>query len=265
MSNKHIQYPFDRNVCIPDDIENRIDRLLSTSDVVNVEDMILDVYNLFERTIFCNPSYCDFYAGMEKENKNEIFNDTNRLKYFLGGCCEGGSLSIPLNKAKLINRHIGGITEYMNSRSVTTLENIGWCEKVNGSIVTRVLSDNSCIFSIYDEPYNLCAIHLYVDDNPELELFDFKPTSCMLFPVDIIRVGSKLLITSVSMNTCGITRYGDYHISHKCLHNTSNHGLPIYKFSEYALRKLLGDKRYRIIDSQYKRWFGRRHGYGKTV
>ncbi|WP_139489526.1 DUF3109 family protein [Brevibacillus dissolubilis] len=132
-------------------------------------------------------------------------------------CCEGGQpysvdgWQIPLLEQEgpqIIERFFTG-----SAHRYASQHGIWDREKEAGTPAT---CSGSCLFYREVDGTRLCAIHAHAI-RADKDVYSLKPFSCQLYPIELIQLGSYVLITALTEETAPFSRWGyDYLDSFYC-------------------------------------------------
>ena len=235
------------------DVQRRVDRYLNTADLLEVDEYLIDVKNIFERKFMCCIENCDFYVRYNEDKK--LFNNKNKsIKYVDKSCCYGGSLEIPQTLIDNIDKHIDSICEFCDEECKEHIKKKGWKHKINKNLtgVGTLPKDNRCLFTFVENGMPYCALHRYALETNN-NILDFKPFECFLYPLEIMEIDGKILLTSVDNrgSNQGFIRWGDVHCPQGCQFKTK-YGLPMYEYAKDVIELTLGKGVYLMLDKIYK-------------
>lgn len=163
-------------------------------------------------------------------------------------CCEDGQpYSMTLKAEENLAQHASHIIEAyfdpdkkLHAQQHGYTERLPYAQKTASVSVIKKCGAGHCFFLGYDkeqetqEPF--CTIHRYAEQH-SLPLYDLKPFSCSLFPLDIIEAGGKLYLTALTQETAKFSRWG-YEYQHyicvnKQLRETLEPELPYFALESY--------------------------------
>lgn len=126
-------------------------------------------------------------------------------------CCEGGQpYALEERQVSLLNRELPAIDRHFsaNKRFPTWSEQRIWDDRQPAG--TLRLEHGHCVFFQEINGKYGCAIHAYAEQT-NAELYSLKPFSCLLYPLELIDTGEKILLTALTEETAAFSRWGtDY-------------------------------------------------------
>lgn len=236
-------------------IQHKITRFMETTELEEIDGTYLvDVNNLFRRKFMCCPENCDFYIH-HKQSGKKLFGEKAEVDWVDKGCCFEGSLEIPAELIERIDNDIDEIVKICDEDCRNHILKKGWKKKITKDLigVNYLPKDRRCLFTfIGDDGMPMCALHRHAL-NKGVDVLEYKPFECFLYPLEIMEIDGKILITSIDGNgsTQGFVRWGDVHLAQKCQHSTV-HGLPMYEYAKDVIVNVLGEKVYNAMDKIYK-------------
>ncbi|NGQ97116.1 DUF3109 domain-containing protein [Brevibacillus sp. SYP-B805] len=126
-------------------------------------------------------------------------------------CCEGGQpYAVDAWQIPFIDREAAAVlTGYLDPGRIARAEKHGIWEQGNrlGSIP---LHEGSCYYCTAINGSRGCALHAHAEATGQ-DLYALKPLSCQLYPLEMIEMGDRVLITAVTAQTATFSRWGtDY-------------------------------------------------------
>ena len=243
-------------------VQRALTRFLNTAELLEIEgNIIIDVNNIFRRTFMCCKENCDFYIHYDNQNsENKLFGNKGNDKKVLWTdkcCCYGGSLEIPQELIDAIDANLDGILEFCDDECKAQIQKRGWKKKITKELtgVGCLSKDKRCLFTTIDEHgMPLCALHAYALSRNE-DVLKYKPFECFLYPLEIMEIDGKILITTIDNNglTQGFLRWGDVHLAQGCQTKTCN-GIPMYQYGKDVIELVLGKSVYKKIEKAYHVW-----------
>lgn len=125
-------------------------------------------------------------------------------------CCEKGEpYSVPYQQVKRIEEYVAKMEEgYLLPGAKQAIQEKGIWQ--TGTLDTIKRHEGNCLFVTICDGKSCCAIHAHAAALDH-EVFPVKPFSCQLYPIDIIRMPDKILITALTEETVGFSRWSkDY-------------------------------------------------------
>lgn len=233
-------------------VRRRLLRFLETANIIETDEYIIDVDNIFKRKFMCCKENCDFY--IHHKEKNKLFG-AESIDWVDKSCCYDGSLEIPDSLILKIDEHLDGILNFTDKECKEHIVKNGWKHKISKKLtgIGALPKDGRCLFTTVDkEGMPLCALHSYAL-SIGADILEFKPYECFMYPLDFIQIDEKILITSIDNHgsTQGFIRWGDTHLAQGCQYKTE-HGLPMYEYAKDIICLTLGKKVYNDLDKLYK-------------
>lgn len=238
-------------------LQMRLTHFLDTANLVETDNCIIDVDNMFKRKFMCCRDNCDFYAYESHSNKG-LF-DVNKGTFYDKACCLGGSLEISDELIENIDNHLDGILEFCDDECAEQIKKskAGWKKvykenKITYTNVGSLKKDNRCLFTFVEDGMPMCALHRYALSIGE-NVLKFKPFECYMYPLDFIEIvdRGKTLITTIDITTQGFLRWGDVHLGQKCQYSCE-HGEVMYKYGKDVIVSVLGRSVYDEIDKAFQ-------------
>lgn len=240
-------------------VQRSLLRFLNTAELLEIDNLLIDVNNLFKRKFMCCRENCDFYIHYGQQSDNKLFGKKTETKVEWTDkcCCYGGSLEIPKELIDTIDEHLDGILEFCDEECKAQIQKRGWKKKITKELtgVGSLTKDKRCLFTTIDEHgMPLCALHAYALSRNE-DVLKYKPFECFLYPLEIMEIDGKILITTIDNNgtTQGFLRWGDVHLAQGCQTKTCN-GIPMYEYGRDVIERTLGKHTYDKIEKAYQVW-----------
>ncbi|MGE5703096.1 MAG: DUF3109 domain-containing protein [Clostridia bacterium] len=117
------------------------------------------------------------------------------------------------------------------------------------------LHHGTCLFAQSINGQLCCSIHAHAEGTGR-DVYDVKPFSCQLYPLELIQVGSHVLITALTEETASFSRWGFDYLDEFYCANQERRRLathldeslfslegyrPAYQWGETLLRRAFGD------------------------
>lgn len=241
-------------------LQYRLKAFMETTELLKVDDCLVDVANLFDRHFMCCRENCDFYIHCSSGDNRKLFDNKVVVEYVDKCCCQGGSLELPEDLIATIDANIDGIVKLCDPQCAEQINKKGWKRsyKEGGERYTCVgylRKDHRCLFTfISEDGMPMCALHRYALNKGE-DILKYKPFECYMYPLEFIEVDDKVVITSVDNRgtTQGFLRWGDVHVGQACQCKTHN-GIPMYQYGKEVIESVVGKSTYKKIDAAYKNW-----------
>jgi hypothetical protein len=171
-------------------------------------------------------------------------------------CCENGQpYAVAQWQPSILDDAANEIVaRYFPQQSKQTVERYGIWDTGNSQGSLQSLHGN-CLFFKEINGRSCCAIHAYAEDENQ-DVYQLKPFSCQLYPLELIEVGESVLITALTEETAVFSRWGfDYLEQFYCasqprrkLATHLDESLfsvdgyrPAYKWSEFVIRRAFGE------------------------
>ncbi|MGD8191738.1 DUF3109 family protein [Brevibacillus ginsengisoli] len=125
-------------------------------------------------------------------------------------CCEKGEpYSVPYQQVQRMERYVAQMKDgYLMPEVKQTIQEKGVWQ--TGTLDTIKRHEGNCLFVTTCNGKSCCAIHAHAAAHDH-DVFPVKPFSCQLYPIDLIRMPDKILITSLTEETVGFSRWSkDY-------------------------------------------------------
>lgn len=112
----------------------------------------------------------------------------------------------------------------------------------------------NCLFATDIGGVRCCALHAFAEAEGQ-DVYLLKPISCQLYPLDLIELDGLILITALSEETAGFSRWADSYLDHFYCANQSRRKQashldpqlfslegyrPAYEWGQLVLERLLG-------------------------
>ena len=150
-----------------------------------------------------------------------------------GACCTMESkYGAPLleEEISLIKKYLGHIFPYLSNDHKQEIEENGFWEKKEGSLMTRSVDYKACVFVYYEGKIAKCAIEKAFNDGK----IDFKkPISCHLFPIRVSNFGGDIL------------KFEKFKECEPALENGNKNNITVAEFCKDSLLRSYGMKWYR--------------------
>ncbi|RNB85079.1 DUF3109 family protein [Brevibacillus fluminis] len=170
-------------------------------------------------------------------------------------CCENGQPYAVADWQKpILDAAAGEIVErYFPQQAKESVVRHGIWDTFNtvGSLRSQ---HGNCVFFKEINGRNCCAIHAFAESDGK-DVYQLKPFSCMLYPLELIEMGDTLLITALTDETAHFSRWGfDYLEQFYCasldrrkLAKHLDHSLfslegyrPAYEWNEFIIHQAFG-------------------------
>lgn len=147
-----------------------------------------------------------------------------------GACCTMESkFSAPLSQSEIseIENILPIVKKYLPENHLHEIEQKGFWEQKEQSLMTRSVNSRDCVFIYYDDDIAKCGIEKAYSEGK----IDFiKPLSCHLFPIRVSDFRGPIL------------RYEEYHECKSALKNGLQRNLSLIGFCQDALERSFGKK-----------------------
>ncbi len=124
-------------------------------------------------------------------------------------CCENGQPYAvePQQKVRLDDEAEAIVQRYFSAHSRKHACSAGiWDDsRVDGTIG---MDQGNCLFYQDVNGVYCCAIHAYAEANTS-DVYALKPFSCQLYPIELIRIGERVLVTALTEETAPFSRWGE--------------------------------------------------------
>ncbi|NTU53251.1 MAG: DUF3109 family protein [Chlorobiaceae bacterium] len=101
-----------------------------------------------------------------------------------GACCIEGELGAPVDEreARFLDSSVGIVSPKLSEKNLRYLRRHGCTEVYQGSIYTRTVEGQECVFVFHNDGIALCAVEAAWRNGL---LDSTKPLSCRLFPIRV--------------------------------------------------------------------------------
>lgn len=232
----------------------------NTDYLYGVGDLVFDTKSLKTEIVLSKCLGCEKYHGVN--------------------CCEGSPYPLVSENKEKLSSIVGEVlrweTEYKDlDKSIVSMQKSIFTK--SGTFIG--MKSGGCLFNIFKDGVDKCAIHGYCLDNG-LNYLEYKPYICSMFPIFIVKLDSgKKVVFCSNKETSGFTLYWYTLTKRFCVNknvmdralsgdagrstyirnldmqkitedNVPNSYLPAYKSQEGVLRFLLGNETYNKLEQR---------------
>ncbi len=154
-----------------------------------------------------------------------------------GACCIEGDSGAPLDEDEkaILEEIYPDIKEYLNEKGIVEIEKQGTSViDSDGDLVTPIINDKECVYTIFENGLALCGIEKAFLDG---KISYRKPISCSLYPIRIQKYPEFDAVNYNKWNICAPARDLGYKI-----------GTPVYKFLKEPLIRKYGEDWYKELE-----------------
>lgn len=155
------------------------------------------------------------------------------LRKCLGNCCRYGDAGAPLtpDEADKLNIIWPVVKSYLSPEGIGTIEKMGTSVRdIDGELVTPLIDDKECAYTIRDGSIYTCGIEKAWADGK----FDYqKPLSCHLYPVRIKQFSDFRAVNYDQQDVCSAARV-----------RGRREDILVYQFLKVPLIRALGEEMY---------------------
>ncbi|HDP54455.1 MAG TPA: DUF3109 family protein [Bacteroidetes bacterium] len=159
----------------------------------------------------------------------------------LGSCCVHGQSGAPLENEEidLLKNEIEQIKPYLKPEGLRTINEQGVAvEDIDGDMVTPLINNEECAFSIEENGITICAIEkAWLNGKVKFR----KPISCHLYPIR-----AKKYPTFTALN------YDQWSICEPARRLGDKEGIVVFRFLKDAITRAYGKKFYAEMEEAYK-------------
>lgn len=184
--------------------------------MIQIDDKILSL-DLFEKQFCCDLPKC------------------------LGTCCVDGQSGAPLdpNEVELLEMEIAHIKPYLKPEGLEAIKEQGIVvTDLDGDIVTPLINDEECAYSIEENGITFCAIEkAWLEGKVEFR----KPISCHLYPIRVKKYSSYTALN-----------YDQWSICKPARELGVKENLPVFRFLKVPIIRVYGEDFYNELEEVYK-------------
>jgi len=184
--------------------------------MIQINDKILS-FDLFEKHFCCDLPKC------------------------LGICCVDGQSGAPLetNEIEMLEMEIDQIKPYLKSEGLQAVNKQGVAiTDMDGDIVTPLINNKECAYSIQEKGITLCAIEkAWFDGKVSLR----KPISCHIYPIR-----AKKYSSFTALN------YDQWSICQPARNLGEKENIPVFRFLKVPIIRAYGEDFYNEMEEAYK-------------
>ncbi len=155
-----------------------------------------------------------------------------------GACCVSGDSGAPLeeDEVKILDSIYPLLKPFLREESVKTIEEQGTSViDIENDRVTPLNNGKECAYALFENGIARCAIEIAHDQG----VITFrKPVSCYLYPVRIRKY-----------RDFDAVNYDRWEICKPAIENGERKNMPVYRFTEGALRQKYGAKWFNLIET----------------
>ena len=159
----------------------------------------------------------------------------------LGTCCVDGQSGAPLepNEVELLEMEIAHIKPYLKPEGLEAINEQGIVvTDIDGDIVTPLINDEECAYSIEENGITFCAIEkAWLEGKVEFR----KPISCHLYPIRV-----KKYSTYTALN------FDQWSICKPARELGVKENLPVFRFLKTPIIRAYGEDFYNELEEVYR-------------
>ena len=223
-----------------------IDQLREDDLLLDLDNVAVDIDQLFFRTFQCNTQWC-VRCGKE-----------DGIKQYKGSCCTDLEVNItPVEKKRLVelagladrqldladDDPVGKIVERVNSDQFTEITD-------GGELAFKHLRSTRCSMSWIDDDGILrCGINTMAE-RLKVNLTDYKPEPCFLFPLHYVEhAPGRYFVTVICKETYTWIGADKYVTKLRCLRKPEPGSPPAFTFLEHELTYCFGKDFYHQLET----------------
>jgi hypothetical protein len=189
--------------------------LEQTFSMIQIDDKLLS-FDIFEKHFCCDLPKC------------------------LGACCVDGQSGAPLepNEIEMLEMELAQIKPYLKPSGLEAINQQGVAIRdLDGDMVTPLIEDEECAYSIEENGITFCAIEkAWFDGKVKFR----KPISCHLYPIR-----AKKYSSFIALN------YDQWSICQPARQLGEKEGIPVFRFLKGAITRAYGEDFYKELEEAY--------------